>query len=602
METQSLKIRPCKCLVCHRPAHQHHCGVPTCKGCKTFFRRMYVSQKIDKCQFDMKCFDEAGRENCNIRCQYCRFQKCIQVGMNPSDLRISGAESLNALTTTSDNLPLLLKQLAQFDTHRTHLLKNCSYDGDPSIDEISCLTQNLNFQCTPMAHDQPIIEWSFFTALASYDFLKKLQVVQNLDIRDRSILLRQSFTIISLLSCARDASRNKMSCLKFYNGSDCFLNNALTAPAELEIISNGPVTDFFSSQRFHISSRSVLSSKLSKKIRPSECLVCHRPAHQHHCGVPTCKGCKTFFRRIFISQESHKCHFDTNCFDEAERESFNLRCRFCRFQKCIQVGMNPNDLRLSGAESPITLTTTSDNLPLLLKQLAHLDGQRIHLLKNCSYDGDPTIEEISCMTTNLKFRRTPMAQDLPTLKWGFFTGLTAIDFMKKLDIVQKLEVKDRLILVRRSFTSISLLSDAHRALNNKMSYLTFQNGSDCFLSDAITVPADLENRIRCRLVGKICDLKMTYEEKLLLSVIFGCDPAVTGLSERGQSLISSHRNVYTSLLVQYCLQKYQKLGPSRFVDLLLIYDVIRKTQEDLVFHYLLCFLNNPTIHFPKLFQ
>ncbi|PIC29337.1 hypothetical protein B9Z55_020952 [Caenorhabditis nigoni] len=361
------------------------------------------------------------------------------------------------------------------------------------------------------------------------------------------------------------------------------------------------------------------------EVRPTECSICYRPAHQHHCGVPTCKGCKTFFRRMYISRKIDKCQFDENCFDKIRggelevyfKESIrienskifilfftesikHLRCQYCRFQKCIQVGMNAKDLRLPEAESPITLTTPSDNLPLLLKQMAHLDAHRTHLIQNCSYDGDPTIEEISCMNQNLNFRCSPLAHDLPSLEWAFFTALASFDYLKKLQIVQNLDIKDRSILLKQAFSTHSLLSEGFDAFQKKQSCLTFPNGSDCFLSEAITVPADFENRIRCRLVGRMCDLKMTYEEKLLLSVIFTCDPALNGLSERGQSLSSSHRNVYTSLLVQYCLQTYQKLGPSRFVDLLSIYDAIKKTQEDLSFHYILCYLNNPPLKLYKI--
>ncbi|CAO4381193.1 unnamed protein product [Caenorhabditis nigoni] len=85
-------------------------------------------------------------------------------------------------------------------------------------------------------------------------------------------------------------------------------------------------------------------------------------------------------------------------------------------------------------------------------------------------------------------------------------------------------------------------------------------------------------------------------------MVFICNPALVGLSARGQSLISSHRDVYTSLLVEYCLQNYQKLGPSRFVDLLSIYDTISKTKEDLDVHYILCHLNNPTLYYYKIFS
>ncbi|UMM37479.1 hypothetical protein L5515_009228 [Caenorhabditis briggsae] len=336
------------------------------------------------------------------------------------------------------------------------------------------------------------------------------------------------------------------------------------------------------------------------KSRPSECSVCHRPAHQHHCGVPTCKGCKTFFRRMYISKKIDKCQFDRKCFDDTIGGNIqHLRCQHYRFQKCIQVGMNPNDLRLPEADSLNSSATTFDNLPLLLKQLTHFSTYRALLLKTCSYDGDPTIEEISCMLQNLKFRNSPLAQNLPSIEWAFFAALASFDFLRKLQIVQNLDTKDRTILLRQSFSTHSLLSEAFYSFQKKQSCLTFPNGSDCFLSDAITVPADFENRIRCRLVGRLCDLKVTYDESLLISLIFISDPALNGLSEMGQSLISSHRNVYSSLLVQYCLQNYQKLGPSRFVDLLSIYDAIKKTQEDLKLHYLLCYLNNPP---PKLYK
>ncbi|CAH8454233.1 unnamed protein product [Heterobilharzia americana] len=55
------------CLVCGDNAACQHYGVRTCEGCKGFFKRTIQKMLIDK-----------RRRN---RCQYCRFQKCLKVGM-----------------------------------------------------------------------------------------------------------------------------------------------------------------------------------------------------------------------------------------------------------------------------------------------------------------------------------------------------------------------------------------------------------------------------------------------------------------------------------------------------------------------------------------
>ncbi|CAD5213761.1 unnamed protein product [Bursaphelenchus okinawaensis] len=67
-----------KCAVCEDHAICQHYGARTCEGCKGFFKRTVQKRAQYVC---------AGSKNCPIdkryrsRCQYCRFQKCLQVGM-----------------------------------------------------------------------------------------------------------------------------------------------------------------------------------------------------------------------------------------------------------------------------------------------------------------------------------------------------------------------------------------------------------------------------------------------------------------------------------------------------------------------------------------
>ncbi|XP_025200569.1 probable nuclear hormone receptor HR38 isoform X3 [Melanaphis sacchari] len=70
---------------------------------------------------------------------------------------------------------------------------------------------------------------------------------------------------------------------------------------------------------------------------PSQlCAVCGDTAACQHYGVRTCEGCKGFFKRTVQKGSKYVCLADKNCPVDKRRRN---RCQFCRFQKCLQVGM-----------------------------------------------------------------------------------------------------------------------------------------------------------------------------------------------------------------------------------------------------------------------
>ncbi|VDP15648.1 unnamed protein product [Onchocerca flexuosa] len=73
------------CQVCGDRASGFHYGVFACEGCKGFFRRS-IQQKIQyrPCTRSQQCI--VARNNRN-RCQHCRLQKCIKVGMSREAVR-----------------------------------------------------------------------------------------------------------------------------------------------------------------------------------------------------------------------------------------------------------------------------------------------------------------------------------------------------------------------------------------------------------------------------------------------------------------------------------------------------------------------------------
>merc|ERR1712013_485889 len=66
------------------------------------------------------------------------------------------------------------------------------------------------------------------------------------------------------------------------------------------------------------------------------CAVCGDNAACQHYGVRTCEGCKGFFKRTVQKNAKYVCLADKNCPVDKRRRN---RCQFCRFQKCLMVGM-----------------------------------------------------------------------------------------------------------------------------------------------------------------------------------------------------------------------------------------------------------------------
>ncbi|XP_022658452.1 orphan steroid hormone receptor 2-like isoform X2 [Varroa destructor] len=66
------------CVVCGDRASGRHYGAISCEGCKGFFKRSIRKQLGYACRGDRNC--EVTKHHRN-RCQYCRLQKCLQMGM-----------------------------------------------------------------------------------------------------------------------------------------------------------------------------------------------------------------------------------------------------------------------------------------------------------------------------------------------------------------------------------------------------------------------------------------------------------------------------------------------------------------------------------------
>ncbi|XP_066560040.1 estrogen-related receptor gamma [Amia ocellicauda] len=73
------------------------------------------------------------------------------------------------------------------------------------------------------------------------------------------------------------------------------------------------------------------------------CLVCGDFASGYHYGVASCEACKAFFKRTIQGNIEYSCPVMNECeITKRRRKS----CQACRFQKCLQVGMMKEGVRM----------------------------------------------------------------------------------------------------------------------------------------------------------------------------------------------------------------------------------------------------------------
>ncbi|CAG5119171.1 unnamed protein product [Candidula unifasciata] len=178
------------CVVCNDKSSGYHYGVSSCEGCKGFFRRSVQKNMQYTCHKDRSCVINKVTRN---RCQYCRLQKCIAMGMSKEAVRNDrnkkkkqNPESTSCLSEelTEDDQMLLQEVL---EAHRD----TTPHDQNESSDSSS------------------VFLWEKITELSStgivliVDFAKKIPGFLSLSTSDQITLLKAACLEIMILRISR---------------------------------------------------------------------------------------------------------------------------------------------------------------------------------------------------------------------------------------------------------------------------------------------------------------------------------------------------------------------------------------------------------------
>lgn len=200
-------------------------------------------------------------------------------------------------------------------------------------------------------------------------------------------------------------------------------------------------TDINDNRTNNVSQSPATTSK-STRIQ-LECAVCGDNAACQHYGVRTCEGCKGFFKRTVQKGSKYLCLADQNCPVDKRRRN---RCQFCRFQKCLNVGMVKEVVRTDSLKgrrgrlptkskmqnnnnnnNSVSSSTSSISSSSVVQQIKATSTTSL-TSSSCSSDVAPNPTTSSLMSLLLKnFVDTSL--DVQCLNYTFYMEPDAIDLL-----------------------------------------------------------------------------------------------------------------------------------------------------------------------------
>ncbi|XP_066483993.1 retinoic acid receptor beta isoform X1 [Tiliqua scincoides] len=189
------------CFVCQDKSSGYHYGVSACEGCKGFFRRSIQKNMVYTCHRDKNCVINKVTRN---RCQYCRLQKCFEVGMSKESVR--NDRNKKKKEPLKQEFMENYEMTAELDD-LTEKIRKAHQETFPSLCQLGKYTTNSS------ADHRVRLDlglWDKFSELATkciikiVEFAKRLPGFTSLTIADQITLLKAAcLDILILRICTR---------------------------------------------------------------------------------------------------------------------------------------------------------------------------------------------------------------------------------------------------------------------------------------------------------------------------------------------------------------------------------------------------------------
>ncbi|UMM33269.1 hypothetical protein L5515_006811 [Caenorhabditis briggsae] len=336
------------------------------------------------------------------------------------------------------------------------------------------------------------------------------------------------------------------------------------------------------------------------------CQVCYHSAFGMNYGVPSCNACKMFFRRVVLNNVTYQCRDLRRCYWRVESSRERPKCRACRFQRCLDVGMKytPGECSEDASKLPIAKFTDQSPIPPvvlspvdvltnMIQGLLYLDSHRLRSFTLMRSDQDPTIDELinrtcrgfSALRISDGPSSPPPCNGLILSQWSFFGVWTSVEFLNCIDFMHLLTSEDKEIMIKSFAMNSYLLSSAFFSASYNSDLLLNPDGTElysCGIKNMPELSEDMVERVQKLLVAKLKNVRITQEEYILMTMILFCTPKLPGISRSGLEIVSEQQRKYSKALMDYCRFTRHDMGPLRFQELISVGTVLAKCFDDVL--------------------
>ncbi|XP_048079032.1 retinoic acid receptor RXR-alpha isoform X7 [Ursus arctos] len=178
------------CAICGDRSSGKHYGVYSCEGCKGFFKRTVRKDLTYTCRDNKDCLIDKRQRN---RCQYCRYQKCLAMGMKREAVqeeRQRGKDrnenEVESTSSANEDMPvekILEAELAVEPKTETYVDANMGLNPNSPNDPVTNICQAADKQLFTL------VEWA-----------KRIPHFSELPLDDQVILLRAGWNELLIAS------------------------------------------------------------------------------------------------------------------------------------------------------------------------------------------------------------------------------------------------------------------------------------------------------------------------------------------------------------------------------------------------------------------
>ncbi|KAM6106355.1 nuclear receptor subfamily 4immunitygroup A member 1 [Pterocles gutturalis] len=202
-----------RCAVCGDNASCQHYGVRTCEGCKGFFKRTVQKNAKYICLANKDCPVDKRRRN---RCQFCRFQKCLAVGMVKEVVRTDSLKGRRGRLPSKPKQPPDASPVSLITS-----LVRAHIDSVPSATKLDYSKFQDSAPCQFEKEDSVDVQQFYDLLTGSMDVIRKwaekIQGFAELPKEDQDLLLESAFLELFILRLAY-RSKPEEGKLIFCNG------------------------------------------------------------------------------------------------------------------------------------------------------------------------------------------------------------------------------------------------------------------------------------------------------------------------------------------------------------------------------------------------